>query len=402
MELKRIRRPSICFFAILILTTAGNGCYSQSPDSFPAEFKKHVLTHDFISEGVAVGDVNKDGLLDIMTGAYWFEAPDWKRHEISPGKVFNPDTAYSHSFLNYSMDVNLDGWTDLIVIDFPGTTATWYENPKNAAGYWKKHLIYETVGNESPAFVDVDGDGRVDLLCADSKERQMIWLRAPTVKGATEWEKFTISEKNVPGTDIFSHGLGYGDINHDGRPDVIIKNGWWEGPPDPKQPGWIFHTADLGDDCSQMYVMDVNGDGNPDVVSASAHLSGIWWHEQGKDDQGNPKWENHVISYAFAESHALALADLNGDGYPDMVAGKRNLRRNSWRNNPGTHGPPLLYWFEFTPGKEPYWIPHLIDNESGAGLNIVVRDMNNDGLPDIVIANFKGVFLFENLMKRGH
>lgn len=406
MSMKTKTKLIACFFAVCIVSISGNASHGQSPlrssNNAAVKFKKHILTNDFISEGVAVGDVNKDGLTDILAGAYWFEAPGWKRHEIAPGKVFNKDTAYSHSFLNYSMDVNLDGWTDLIVIDFPGTSATWYENPHNAAGYWKSHLIYETVGNESPAFVDVDGDGRVDLLCADSKERQMIWLRAPTVKGTDEWEKFTISGKHAPGTDIFSHGLGYGDINHDGRPDVIIKSGWWEGPVDPKQPDWLFHAADLGDDCSQMYVMDVNLDGNPDVVSASAHLCGIWWHEQGKDEQGNPQWNNHAISYAFAESHALALADLNGDGYPDIVTGKRNLKRNSWRNNPGTHGPPLLYWFESTPGKEPYWIPHLIDQQSGAGLNIVVQDINKDGLADIIIANFNGVFLFENMMKKVH
>lgn len=396
MNTKWIIYFSLCFLCIMDAHEAAG-----QPNNFsgrPAvKFKKRVLTNDFISEGVAVGDVNQDGLPDVMAGPRWFEAPGFKPREIVPGQAFNKDTEYSHSFLNYAMDVNLDGWTDLIIIDFPGTTASWFENPKNK-GYWKQHPIYETVGNESPSFVDVDSDGRVDLLCADSKARQMIWLRAPATE-TDGWEKFTISEKNAPGTDIFSHGLGYGDINQDGRQDVIIKNGWWEAT-DPKKSAWVFHPADLGDDCSQMYVMDVNLDGNPDVISASAHLCGIWWHEQGKDEQGEVSWTNHVISYAFAESHALALADINGDGHQDIITGKRNLKRSSWRNNPGTHGPPLLYWFESTPGKEPYWIPHLIDDHSGAGLNIVAQDLNKDGAIDIIIANFNGVFVFENMIKK--
>ncbi len=248
----------------------------------------------------AVGDVNNDGKLDILAGPCWFEAPDWKRHDISPAEVFKVRTQYSHSFLDYSMDVNLDGWTDLIVTDFPGTSAYWYENPKNKDGYWKKHVIYETVGNESPAFVDVDGDGRVDLLCADSKERQMMWLRAPTVKGDTAWRRYPISEKNPAGTDIFSHGLGFGDVNNDGRPDVLIKSGWWEGPADRTQPGWIFHPADLGEDCSQMYVLDVNGDGLPDVISASAHNMASGGMNREKTTRGAPAWEPHVISYSVS------------------------------------------------------------------------------------------------------
>ncbi len=382
--------------AIVLISMTNGIAIGQPIAGIPLHFQKHILTSDFISEGVAVGDVNHDGKPDILAGPCWFESPDWKRHDIAPVIKLNPEVDYSHSFLNHSMDVNLDGWADLIVIDFPGTAAKWFENPKNKDGYWKSYTIYENVGNESPAFVDMDGDGRTDLLFADSKDRQMIWLKSPG-SATGRWEKFTISGANVPGTDIFSHGLGHGDINRDGQADVITREGWWEGS-DPTKPNWKYHPADLGDECSQMYVLDVNRDGNPDVISASAHLSGIWWHEQISN--GNViEWEQHVISYAFAESHSVAMADFNGDGYIDFVTGKRDLHRNTWRKNPGTHGPALLYWFEYT-AEAPYWKSHEIDNASGAGLNTEVRDMTEDGLPDIIISNFKGVFLFENLMKK--
>lgn len=407
MERMKTWKQLFSLALVSVSTLIGNVSNGQALDGSPPQFKRHTLSNDFISEGVAVGDVNKDGLLDVLAGPCWFEAPDWKRHEIAPVESFSVRTSYSHSFLDYGLDVNLDGWIDLIVIDFPGTGAYWYENPKNATGHWKKHLIFPTVGNESPAFVDVDGDGRTDLLCADATGRQMIWLQAPTSRKDTAWKRFPISKQNPDGTDIFSHGLGYGDVNHDGRADLIIKNGWWEAPPDRKQPDWTFHPADLGEDCSQMYVMDVNQDGMPDVISASAHKYGIWWHEQGKDDQGKPEWGTHVISYSTSQTHSLAMADFNGDGYPDFVTGKRYFAHLEHYNpgnkatiDPGSYEKPLIYWFEYTPGKRPYWIEHEIDDDSGVGLNIVTQDMNNDGMPDIVISNKKGVFLFENLMKK--
>lgn len=400
--LKRSNQAIILAGIILIVLTNGHVGLSQSPGKTPAQFKKHVLTREFLSEGVAVGDVNKDGKTDILAGAYWFEAPHWKQHEIAEGRSFNPATDYSNSCHNFSLDVNLDGWIDLIMVGFPGSGGIWFENPKNKDGYWKKHMIDESVGvgNESPGFVDVDGDGRKDLLCADSRARQMVWLRAPTKKGSTRWERFPISVKNAPGTDIFSHGLGMGDINEDGRPDVMIKDGWWEAPTDRTQPEWIFHETNLGEDCSHMHVSDVNGDGLNDVISASAHKYGIWWYEQSKDGDGNTIFKQHEVSSAVSQTHASAFTDLNGDGHPDFVTGKRYFAHNDTNTDPGTYDPSTLLWFEFTPGKEPFLKAHEIDNDSGVGLNIITQDINKDGMADIVIANKKGVFLFENKMKK--
>ncbi len=366
---------------------------SSTQKGHTVKFKKYTLTTDFVAEGVAVADVNKDGKMDVLAGTFWFEAPDWKRHEIIPGKVFIT-TVYSNSFLNFSMDVNRDGWMDLINIPTPGAAATWYENPKNKPGFWKEHSLFHSVGNESPAMYDINNDGTMDLVCNDSKNKKMVWVSAPLSKSDTSWTQHIISNDSVRGTHMYTHGLGFGDFNKDGRQDVVMREGWWEAPADRKQTDWKFHPGAISEECSQMYPMDLDGDGDIDVISASAHNYGIWWHEQVQDGD-SIRWVKHEIYTKFSQTHGMALVDINGDGNPDLVTGKRYFAHNE--HDPGSLEPSVLYWFEYKPGKVPTWIPHEIDDNSGAGLQVVTKDMNNDKLVDIIVSNKKGVYIFEQV-----
>jgi imidazolonepropionase-like amidohydrolase len=356
-------------------------------------FVKHVLTREFISEGVAIADVNRDGKPDIIAGAYWFEAPGWKRHALAPAKHYSPTTEFSNSFLDYSFDVNLDGWPDLVRVSLPGEEAVWYENPGKKPGYWPMHALLNNCGNESPAFVDVDGDGRPDLLCNDPIAKEMIWMKPPVRAGDTMWTRHVIaSGPSAVGVGRYTHGLGLIDMNGDGRKDVVITKGWWERPVDAMVSNWTFHPVDLGEDCSQIYALDPRGDGQLGLVSSSAHRYGIWWHEQaGKE------WVHHLIFSGVSETHALAIADINGDGNPDLVTGKRYFAHNG--EDPGAYEPSALYWFEFQVGPVPSWKPHLIDSDSGVGLQVLVRDLDGNGTPDIVVANKKGVFFFEQVRR---
>jgi hypothetical protein len=396
MEIYSLLKNS-CFAAALTLTCSV--CNAQSANN--SDFIKHTLTTEFKSEGVAVADVNKDGKPDIIAGPEWFEAPTWKKHIIFESRAYDGGKEYSTSFLNLNLDVNLDGWDDLVMIGFPGNPGLWYENPKNKEGLWAQHAFLPEVGigNESPNFVDIDGDGRLDILCADSKAHQVVWLQAPVKKGDTTWHRYAISKIDPDNTQMFTHGIGFGDINKDGRKDVFTRRGWWEGPADPKTGDWVYHPVNLGEDCSHMYAVDVNNDGLMDIISASAHRIGIWWHEQGKDAQGNITFTTHLISDAFSQTHAMSYTDINGDGLRDFVVGKRFFAHGDTDHDPGSHEPAVLYWFEYNP-KAPYFTPHLVDDNSGAGLNIVAMDINKDKRTDIIIANKKGVFYFENTMKK--
>ena len=211
---------------VLLLFGLLTASLESSAQKTTISFKKQVLFsafEEYISEGVATGDVNKDGRLDVMAGTFWFEAPDWKRHELDVPEIHSIG-GYGNSFLNYSMDVNGDGWIDMIRIGFPSKEARWYENPKNKKGHWKSHLIYHSVGNETPLFVDIDGDGKKDLLCNDPINKKVIWLSAPRSKKDTAWTVHIISSDTLTGTHLFTHGLGYGDVNGDGYKDVMIKD----------------------------------------------------------------------------------------------------------------------------------------------------------------------------------
>lgn len=398
-------KPGIYLFCLIALTGACSspakmrGMEKEKPAAAEdISFKKHVLSEEFVAEGVAVGDVNRDGKVDVLAGAFWFEAPHWDKHELEKPTKFFYDKGYSNAFISQTMDVNLDGWVDFVRIGFPGKEAVWFENPKNKQGHWQAHNIHPHVGNESAGFFDVDGDGKLDLLGGNPATGQINWFKAPVSKDHPEWQQYTISEEETPAAAPFAHGLGMGDMNNDGRKDVIVREGWWEAPQDPlMQDLWTFHLADLGEACAQMYAFDFDGDSDQDIVSSSAHNLGVWWHEQSRNEDGEVQWVRHLISDKFTQTHSLSLTDVNSDGHPDLVTGKRYFAHQG--KDPGGTEPPVLYWFEFKPGENPTWIPHLIDDNSGVGVHVITEDINKDSLVDIVVANKKGVFFFEQERK---
>ena len=201
----------------------------------PISWKKTTIEAKFRSEGVGVGDVNKDGKLDVLVGDSWYEAPSWTNHEIrKPGSYGDGLRGYSRCMACWADDVNGDGWVDQVVVGFPGEPAFWYENPKGAAGHWPEHLISHSACNETPLYTDLFGDGRRVLIMGSQpkgkdNEGRMAWF-VPGGDPTKPWEMHAVGEVASPGTQRFSHGLGAGDLNGDGRLDVICTGGWWEQP----------------------------------------------------------------------------------------------------------------------------------------------------------------------------
>jgi hypothetical protein len=357
------------------------------------KFKKTQLDDKFRSEGVSIGDFNYDGKLDISAGSVFYAAGEWKLTPVlEKPKEFDPH-GYSDSFCNFADDVNGDGRTDLIVVGFPGKETFWFEQPKEAGGEWKRHLVTPITNNESPDMRDVDGDRKRELLLGYDPGGHLGYAKR-TAEVDNPWKLISVSAPSAPGTGKFSHGIGAGDINGDGRIDILVKDGWWEAPADKSaetsETPWVFHPAKLGENCAQMYVYDFDGDGDADVLSSSAHGIGIWWHEQTPEG-----WKTHDIDKSFSQTHSLCLADINGDKLPDFVTGKR-----WWAHGPKgdvqADQPAVLFWYELTrKDGQPIWIPHQIDHDSGVGTQFEVGDVNGDGLLDIAIANKKGAFYFE-------
>ena len=366
-------------------------------------FRKLRLADQFYTEGAYYGDFNRDGKLDIVAGPFWFEGPDFqKRHEYRPAKTFDPKD-YSDNFLTFTGDFNDDGWTDVLCVPFPGTEGFWYENPTGQDGPWKKHLAYPNIGNESPMWGDINGDGRPELIfCNDG---YLGYASPNPAKPGESWVFHAVSTKD-PRYQRFTHGVGFGDINGDKRVDLIEAAGWWEQPADPK-PGqpWRFHPFHFADGGAQMLVYDVDGDGLADIITAwHCHEYGLVWWQQVNNAAGQPDWKQHIIlsptpdlgsaDFRVSEMHALELVDMNGDGRKDILTGKR-----FWAHGPTgdkePDAPAVVFWLELRrdgPGGGGF-VPHLIDDDSGVGTQVATADLNGDGQPDVIVGNKKGIFV---------
>jgi hypothetical protein len=368
--------------------------------------------------------------MDVVAGPFWYEGPDFKvRHEFMaadkvskstkngaevtfPGYkgALGSENEYSANFFAFTSDINGDGWADILILGFPGENSWWFENPgKGVAGVtkWKQHVALDVTDNESPTFTDINGDGKPEIVCSSKGH---YGYASPDPKDPTKpfvWHSISPDNKYHK----FTHGMGVGDVNGDGRMDLLEKDGWWEQPKSlAGDPVWVFHKFAFSTGGSQMFAYDVNGDGLNDVItSLAAHGYGMTWWEQYREGD-EIKFKEHTFmnkearenkyGVHFSQLHGVDLVDMDGDGLKDIVNGKR-----FWAHGPGgdpePNAAPVLYWWKLVRNadKSVDWVPHLIDDASGVGTEVKAVDYNHDGRPDILVGNKHGVFVFTHHAK---
>ncbi|MCC5938464.1 MAG: VCBS repeat-containing protein [Lunatimonas sp.] len=350
-------------------------------------FKKQLIAAES-AESAGVFDVNGDGHLDIVSGSYWYQGPDFKKkHFIA---VFDRVGEYFDDFSTIPMDVNGDGHMDYITGGWFGATLVWMENPGNN-GAWKTHEIYKTGNIETTRAWDVDGDGQLEIV-PNTPNKPLAYyklVRDAMGKGTGTFERVEVAANH-------GHGLGFGDINGDGRGDFILANGWLEAPEDPRSGPWKLHEHfNLGSASIPVLVQDVNGDGLNDLIVGQAHDYGLDWYEQRQDGQSR-SFLKHPIDPFHSQYHCLEWADIDNDGQMELVTGKRYRAHNG--NDPGGHDHLGMYYFKwngesFTKNVISYG---PFGEGKGSGIYFAIADVNQSGFLDIVVAGKDGLAVFYN------
>jgi Dienelactone hydrolase family/FG-GAP-like repeat len=359
-------------------------------------FRRHVINADSEFVAAAVCDVNKDGKLDIVCGGWWYEAPTWKKRLVRTVEIIGgrPD-GYAHQVL----DVNGDGWPDIVTVNWRTSSLKWIEHPGGnlAKGQeWKTHVIAVPGNMETGRLVDLLGDGTPVLLpCGANFAAWWELKRTPNAKGGfdPEWIRHDLPR------ELAGHGIGVGDINGDGRLDIVGRKGWAEAPKDPRKDRWIWHADfDLDQASIPILVVDVDGDGLNDIVYTRAHDYGIYWLQQKRSKDGQIQWLKHAIDTSVAGCHAPLWADLDGDGIKELIVGRRYLAHEG--KDPGEYDPQAAYRYQFDP-KTRTWKRWLISYNDGIGFGLDPKavDLTGSGKLDLVLGGRHGLYWLENLGK---
>ena len=339
------------------------------------------------SETAAVADVDRDGTLDIVSGEHWYRGPSWTKQRFRDLGYTN---GYIDAFSDLILDVDGDAFPDIVTVTWFAKKIAWWKNPGKAAGAWTESPIDAGFPVEFALLADLDNDGQAREVLPQSGDAKapLAWYEA--VKGA--WRKHVVSPQS------YGHGIGAGDVNGDSRTDILTPKGWFEAPADPRAGTWT-HRPDWDEKAHLgfLYVVDVNRDERPDILTSMGHDYGIIWLER----TAAGTWTRRVIDESWSQAHASTLVDLNGDGQRDFVTGKRFMAHNG--RDPGEREPLGIYWYEHRTAADGgiEWIRHLVDYGSrlGGGMQIPVVDLDGDGDRDLVCAGKSGLFVVTNQTK---
>lgn len=357
------------------------------------KFRRQFISAETF-EAVGVFDVDGDGVPDIVTGGFWYRGPDFREKFLIADKLVRYRDYYDE-FSVIPLDVDGDGHPDFITGGWWGETLRWRKNPgQHEFGWgmaaWEEKVVAAQIGNiETSRAWDVDGDGHLEIVPNTPGKA----LCAYKLVGPGEFQRHVIYSKAL------GHGLGFGDIDGDGRGEFVTPKGILKAPAaGPLSGEWtLLEEVDLGWDASiPMLVVDVDGDGVNELIVGNSHSYGLSWWKQTPGSEGGRAWTKHVIDPSNSQYHDLHWADIDGDGKPELITGKRYLAHCG--HDAGEYDDLGIYHFKWTGegfAKQviAYGPPGV---GKGCGIQFALADLRGTGRLDIVAPGKDGLCVFFN------